>query len=215
MFTDAETETLKVFPREVSAHEFGALVGMNRQSVQDHLRRNIFMPGSKRGQILVAESIRRWGDHLRAMASKNAGAGETGLASERAKLASAQRQEVELRLARARGEYVPLADVTDGWAKVAQIVRAQALAQTSRIGAKVPHLTAHDRAEIATLNREMLEAISEEVAALQVVGSAGGSEFETDEPVTAKPRPVEVKVPTNRGRPKGVKDSKPRAKRRS
>ena len=215
MLTDAEKETLKAFPSDASMAEFGALVGMNRRGVLDFLTRNIFVASEKRGRILVAESIRRWGDHLRAMASKNAGAGETGLASERAKLASAQRQEVELRLARARGEYVPLADVVDGWSSIAQIVRSQGLGQASRIGAAVPHLTLHDLQVVAGLMREMLESIAEEVAALAVVGSASGGEMLSDEKLTVKPVMVEVKIPTNRGRQPGIKETRPRAKRKS
>ncbi|MFC5509281.1 hypothetical protein [Bosea massiliensis] len=193
-----------------------AFTNMSTRGVRDFVARRIFVPGSKKGLLKFVESIHRYHDHLRASAIGKAGGGERDtLTTERANLAKLQAQEVELRLARARGEYVPLSDVTDGWAKVAQIVRAQGLAQTSRIGAKVPHLTAHDRTEIATLNREMLEAIAEEVAALQVLGSAGGAEFTSDQPVKAKPKLTEVKIPTNRGRPQGVKDSKPRAKRRS
>lgn len=211
MFTDAERATLFDFPREVSYAEIGALTGVNQSGIYEFLKRNIFVK-SRPGYVLYLESIRTWGNHLRKLKMAGSSTSEPNEFNKaRTNLAALQAQEVELRLARARGEYVPLSDVVDAWAKVGQIVRTQGLGQASRIGAAVPHLTAHDREVVARLMREMLESIAEEVMTLATIGSSGGREMVDEDAPKAQPKLTEVKIPSNRGRKKGGKDTKPRA----
>jgi phage terminase Nu1 subunit (DNA packaging protein) len=78
--------------------------------------------------------------------------------AQRARLASAQADLAELKAAEKRGELLPAAEVTAEWSSVLRSVRAGLLAVPSRVGARLPHLTATDVAEI---DREIRDALAE------------------------------------------------------
>ncbi len=67
---------------------------------------------------------------------------------ERGRLAAAQANLAEIKAAKMRGELVEAAAVEAEWAGVLRTVRAGMLAVPSRVAARLPHLTAHDLAEI-------------------------------------------------------------------
>jgi phage terminase Nu1 subunit (DNA packaging protein) len=80
----------------------------------------------------------------------------------RARLAESQATLVELKAARLRGELLDAAEVEQQWAGVLRTVRAGMLAVPSRIGARLPHLTALDLDEI---DREVRAALTEVASA--------------------------------------------------
>jgi phage terminase Nu1 subunit (DNA packaging protein) len=77
---------------------------------------------------------------------------------QRARLASAQADLAELKAAERRGELLDAAAVEREWGGVLRTVRAGMLAVPSRIGARLPHLTAVDIDEI---DREVRAALTE------------------------------------------------------
>src|SRR5262249_37717061 len=77
---------------------------------------------------------------------------------QRARLAAAQANLAELKAAKLRGELVEAAVVEAEWCGVLRMVRARMLAVPSRVGARLPHLSKHDVAEI---DQEIRSALSE------------------------------------------------------
>jgi phage terminase Nu1 subunit (DNA packaging protein) len=77
---------------------------------------------------------------------------------QRARLASAQADLAELKAAERRGELLDAAEVERTWGGVLRTVRASLLAVPSRVGARLPHLTAADVDEI---DREVRDALGE------------------------------------------------------
>jgi phage terminase Nu1 subunit (DNA packaging protein) len=78
--------------------------------------------------------------------------------AERARLAAAQADLAELKAAKQRGTLLDAAEVENEWSGVLRFVRAGMLAVPSRCAARLPHLTAHDVAEI---DREVRAVLTE------------------------------------------------------
>lgn len=68
--------------------------------------------------------------------------------NERARLARAQAELAETKLARQRGALLDAEAVEREWSDVLRTVRAGMLAVPSRVAQRLPHLSAHDVAEI-------------------------------------------------------------------
>lgn len=83
------------------------------------------------------------------------------LTAERARLARAQAEGAELKNAVSRRELVAAAEVGREWGIILGDLRAELLALPSRLGAQMPHLTAHDIAAIAAEMRASLEALAD------------------------------------------------------
>ena len=67
---------------------------------------------------------------------------------QRGRLAAAQADVAEIKAAKLRGSLVEAAAVEAAWSGVLRTVRAGMLAVPSRVSQRLPHLTAHDVAEI-------------------------------------------------------------------
>ncbi|WP_089401417.1 terminase small subunit [Noviherbaspirillum humi] len=70
---------------------FGNLVGISQQAVSDMLSRGVIQPGGTAGDWLA-----QYCHHLREQAAGRAAAGDLDLAAERARLAKAQREKIEM-----------------------------------------------------------------------------------------------------------------------
>jgi phage terminase Nu1 subunit (DNA packaging protein) len=77
---------------------------------------------------------------------------------QRARLASAQADLAELKAKALRGVLLDAAEVERTWGGVLRTIRAAMLAVPSRIGARLPHLTAVD---IDAIDREVRDALVE------------------------------------------------------
>jgi len=84
--------------------EFGALVGISQPAVSGLIARGVLVAGGTAGEWIMA-----YCDHLREMAAGRAAEGGLDLATERAGLARAQREKVEMQNAVTRGELAPRA----------------------------------------------------------------------------------------------------------
>lgn len=79
----------------------------------------------------------------------------------RERLTEAQAALAEAKADAARGTLVRAADVEREWASVLRDVRSTLLAVPSRVGSKLPHLTAHDVAEIEREIKATLERLAD------------------------------------------------------
>jgi phage terminase Nu1 subunit (DNA packaging protein) len=77
---------------------------------------------------------------------------------QRARLAAAQADLNELKAAKMRGELVEAVAVEAEWSGILRTVRAGVLAVSSRIAARLPHLT---RTDIAEIDAEVRAALAE------------------------------------------------------
>jgi len=81
--------------------------------------------------------------------------------AERARLAAAQADLAELKAAKQRGSLLDAEAVETEWSAVLRTVRAGMLAVPSRVAQRLPHLTAHDVAEIDAEVRAVLTEIGQ------------------------------------------------------
>jgi phage terminase Nu1 subunit (DNA packaging protein) len=77
---------------------------------------------------------------------------------ERARLAAAQADLAEQKLAHQRGALLDARTVRAEWSAILRGVRAGVLAAPSRVAARLPHLSAHD---VATIDGELRAVLAE------------------------------------------------------
>ncbi len=82
--------------------------------------------------------------------------GNAQLDAEKLRKERAAADKIELANAKSRGDMVPAAEVERAWSNMLRDVRSALLAVPSRIGATLPHLSAHD---VAELDREIKAAL--------------------------------------------------------
>lgn len=87
--------------------------------------------------------------------------GNAPLDAEKLRAARATADKIELANAKARGDLVPAPEVERAWANVLRDVRSALLAISSRIGSTLPHLTAHDVAQIDSEIKAALEGLAD------------------------------------------------------
>lgn len=85
----------------ISQMEFGNIVGISQPSVSALIARRVLSPGATAGQWM-----REYCGSLREVAAGRAAHGDITLATERAALARAQRERIEIQNAESRGELV-------------------------------------------------------------------------------------------------------------
>lgn len=110
----------------------------------------------KHGEYDRNASIRTYIEHLRTVA---AGRSQSStLAVERQRLAKAQADAVEIKVAAARAELIPAKEIETQWATVLRDVRASMLALPSRIQQRLGILSA---ADVSIIDREIRDALTE------------------------------------------------------
>lgn len=141
-------------PPVSTAAEIAALVGVSASRGRELADRGVFARVG-RNQFDTRESLRRYLSDLARQAKRPVGAD-----LDRAKLRVQTETADKLATANAvaRRELLPAAEVEREWTAVLRDVRAAMLAVPSRVGARVPTLTAHDVREI---EREIRDALAE------------------------------------------------------
>lgn len=160
--SDAETDTI---PALATESEMAQLLGITTSRVRT-LARDGMLHRAVRGRFDVRKSLQTYVGDLRDKASRLGYAGgkhlgKSDLEAEKLRLAKEQADKIEIQNAAARGELVKSSEVERAWAAVLRDVRAAMLAVPSRCGATLPHLTAHDIAEIDREIRNALEGVSD------------------------------------------------------
>jgi phage terminase Nu1 subunit (DNA packaging protein) len=144
---------------EVRAVVLAEWLGVSEQTVRELAVREVVVRRG-RGLYALKESVRNYCDTMRKSLTGRGGEAQAAtVASERARLAKAQADKVELANARARGALLDARAVEAEWSGVLRTVRAGMLAVPSRTAQRLPHLTPHDVAEIDAEVRAVLTEI--------------------------------------------------------
>lgn len=144
----------------VSATELGALLGITARRVRE-LAEAGRLP-RHRGRYPVADAVSAYCEGLRVSAAGRRGDAEEGLdlATERALLARSQREAVELKLARDRGELVNAEQVKAGFVGLVTQARNRLLGVPSKAKARIPTLSVRDVEALEDLIAEALNGLA-------------------------------------------------------
>lgn len=123
----------------VTQKQFGELVGISQPAVSDLLLRGVLTDGATCGVWLMS-----YCGHLRETAAGRAASGDLDLAGERAALARAQRERIEMQNAVTRGELAPVILIEEVLTKAASKTAGILDAIPGMIRRRVPQLTADD-----------------------------------------------------------------------
>lgn len=135
-------------PRQFTQIELAARVGISQQAVSQLIARKIVRPEES-----IDDATRAYCAHLREQAAGRAAAGDLDLAAERAALARAQRDKLELANAVTRRELAPLS--------LLEQVLGNVCAQISGILEAIPGAL---RRRNAALSSSDLELVADEIA---------------------------------------------------
>lgn len=152
--------------KEISQRQFSDLIGVSEAAVSGMVKSSIITLGYPAGVWL-----KDYCAHLREIAAGRAATGDLDLASERAALAKAQRERIEMQNAVTRGELAPVSLIEEVLTKAAGRIAGIFDAIPGKVRRRVPSLTA-----------EEIDLISFEVAkARNVVSSMSLSDLD-DQP---------------------------------
>lgn len=124
---------------------FGALVGVSQQAIGNLVGRGILDTSVPALQLLQA-----YCSHLREQAAGRAANGDLDLAGERAGLAKAQRERIEMQNAVTRGELAPVALIEEVLSKAGAKISGTLEAIPGAVKRRVPSLSAEEIKNIAT-----------------------------------------------------------------
>jgi phage terminase Nu1 subunit (DNA packaging protein) len=151
-----------------SAAELSWLLGVTERAVRGYASKGLAVR-AKRGRYLLGQSARRIHHHVAEQAAGRAG---NELATERAKLATVQREQIELKNAVARGEMILVSEGRELWSGLVRAVRQMALAWPGKAAFEIPTLTVVDRAALDRLVRDDLTDLA---LTRGEIGNGGGS----------------------------------------
>lgn len=141
--------------------ELGQLFGMSASQVR-YLAKEGIAVRAKPAHYIVRPTVANYIARLSARAKKAGNPkGDAPLAAEKLRKERAAADKIELANAKARGDMVDSAAVEREWANVLRDVRSALLAIPSRIGSTLPHLTAHDVAQIDSEIKAALEGLAD------------------------------------------------------
>lgn len=141
--------------------DFARLLGTDSATLR-RMAADGVMIRAGRGLYDVRASLPLYLERLRRIAARHdASAASDELKAESIRVKKAQADSIEIKNAASRGELLEAAEVERQWATILRDCRAGLLAVVSRVGAKLPHLTAHDLAEIDREIRRTLERLSD------------------------------------------------------
>jgi phage terminase Nu1 subunit (DNA packaging protein) len=123
---------------------FGALVGVSQQAIGNLVGRGILDKNMAGHQLLQA-----YCSHLREQAAGRAANGELDLATERAGLAKAQREKIEMQNAVTRGELAPVTLIEEVLSKAGSKIGGILEAIPGAVKRRVPSLSAEEIKNIA------------------------------------------------------------------
>jgi phage terminase Nu1 subunit (DNA packaging protein) len=165
---------------QVSQRDFADIIGVSEPAVSGLSKRGVIRDGQSVGEWIIGYCA-----HLREVAAGRAAAGDLDLASERARLARAQAEKVEMQNAQTRRDLAPVYLIEE--------VLAKAGARVAGILDAIPGAV---RRRVSALSSEEIDMISREIARARNIAAAislddlreaeGGSAPDDDSPIEAE-----------------------------
>jgi phage terminase Nu1 subunit (DNA packaging protein) len=138
--------------------EFCEMTGLSRQRLSRFVKVGA-LPRNADGTFPHPAALHSLIEHLsETAAGRGGGSAQADLAKERAALARAQREAVELKNSAARGDLVSAELVGRRWGDMCSLIRSRILGIPSNLPSLIPHLT---RAELAIIDDELRGALTE------------------------------------------------------
>jgi terminase small subunit / prophage DNA-packing protein len=132
------------------------LFGLTTRSITDLCARGIVVRHGKRFDR--DEAVLVYVSYLREMAAgRGQASGGAAAVSERARLAAAQADAVEMKNKITRGELVSGAEIESTWTEIVLRARSAVLSVASRVASELPHLSRHD---VSTIDRALRDALT-------------------------------------------------------
>lgn len=156
--------------------KFGELVGISQQAVAELVKRGVLAEGAAAGEWLLAYTGR-----LREQAAGRWAGDELDLARERAGLARAQRERIEMLNAQAKRELLPVALLERVLARLARQIAGTLEALPVQLKRQSPNLSAED---LDLINREIAR-IRNAAAAVELEDGDGSLGAEASDPAGA------------------------------
>jgi phage terminase Nu1 subunit (DNA packaging protein) len=132
-------------------------LGISGTQVTSFARRGVMVRAGRKGFDLEA-SVRAYCQHMREAVAAQGRPAQSGTGKERATLAKAQADAIELKNARVRGTLVDSEAVAREWEGICRTIRAGMLRVPKRAAARLPHLTQQD---VQTIDMEVRAALIE------------------------------------------------------
>lgn len=149
-------ETESGIPGVVHETELAELLGVSASAVRNLAKERVAVrvkPSHYATRPSLANYLERQRVQIRKAGNPK---GNAQLDAEKLRGAKATADKLELANAKARGDMVEASAVERAWSNILRDVRSALLAVPSRIGATLPHLSAHD---VAELDREIKAAL--------------------------------------------------------
>jgi phage terminase Nu1 subunit (DNA packaging protein) len=142
----------------ITAAKLGGLLNLSERRVRELKASGVFPPHLSGRGIDGQVSIRNFCAALstRADAREVRRAEALDVRQESARLKAAQRRHIDLKNAILEGQSVPIEQIRPAWERVARAVQGAVMAAPSALRFRLPHLTAHDEAEIEQTLRDLL-----------------------------------------------------------
>lgn len=150
----------QTLPQDVTGLDLALLLGVSTRSVTEFALRGIIVRHG-RNRFALAESIQTYCEHIRVVAAGRGGEDAQALSLARARLATEQADNLEMKNARERGELLPRSDVHLSVTEAFTRVRAKLLAMPSKLAP-----LAFGLGSIAEVRDAVTKAIHEALAEL-------------------------------------------------
>lgn len=158
-------------PSVCTKADLAVVLNISMRALSDLDARGLLVTASKKGTYQTIPTLHGYIDRLRLTASGRVKEMQSPAAEERNKRERIERETAEYKLKQLRGEMLSVDEVSASWTTFSTKVKAFVLSIPSKARSAIPHLTAHDAAELKTICVDGLIDLADEVEAAVIGGN--------------------------------------------
>lgn len=140
----------------ISTEALAAKLGLSTRRIREYVAEGVLVRSGK--QFDEDACVAAYAEHMRRAAVGKRGAGKSAGGEERRRLAAAQADVLELKLARERGSLVDAGEAAAALASIVLKTRDAILRVPDRLAAQMPHLS---RTDVEAIDRALRQALTE------------------------------------------------------
>jgi phage terminase Nu1 subunit (DNA packaging protein) len=156
LYRNFRTKVQQVEQKFITTGELAQRLGLSSRRVATLASENVIVRTSR--GFDESEAIRAYSSHMRRSATGKRGDGKAGGGEERRRLAAAQADVLELKLARERGSLVDAGEAERALASIVLKTRDAILRVPDRLASQLPHLS---RTDVEAIDRALRQALTE------------------------------------------------------